>query len=398
MTSSVLVVAMELKNLKLKHFRNYEAAEVTFSPGINVLVGANAQGKTSLLEAIYVLALARSHRTKQERDLIQWGASESYLAGEVRFRQGQRPLSLTLWPKGKIARANHLELPRLSDYIGQLRVVLFAPEDLTLLKGPPAERRQFIDRELSQMNPLYLHELLTYQHELKQRNAYLKQLRKGQAKDRTLLDILTEQLAASGARMLAMRQAFVEQLEAWAGPVHEAISDQKEKLTLAYDTRLPWPKAEAGALDADPNTQAQALTQALEENLLAAYEEQAAAEIERGTTLLGPHRDDLLVYINGQEVKRYGSQGQQRTGVLSMKLAELDCMAQATGEYPLLLLDDVLSELDAKRQTLLLQVIEDKVQTFLTTTSLEGVNWDVLKNPHGYRISQGQVEPCEIKN
>lgn len=369
---------MILDEIRLLNFRNYESAEVTFSPGINVFIGDNAQGKTSLLEAIYILSLARSHRTNHDRELLRWESQEALVEGRVSNRFGQLPLSVKLTKSGKLVKVNHLEQRRLSDYIGRLNVVLFAPEDLDLVKGAPQLRRKFIDMELSQMSPVYLHTSVDYQQILKQRNAYLKQLLSQQAQDKLYLEILTEQVAAAGARIICQRLAFLDKLEAWASELHHNISQGKEELSLRYRTAVDLPQAPS--------------EENIYEALLAKFEEVGARELDRGVSLAGPHRDDLQFLINGQDVQKFGSQGQQRTTVLSMKLAEIECMQEMTGEYPILLLDDVLSELDDDRQTHLLKTIEKKVQTFLTTTSLDGVQEEQIDEPALFEIAQGQVQ------
>lgn len=369
---------MKLNAITLKDFRNYEAADVTFSPGINVFIGENAKGKTSLLEAIYLLSLARSHRTSNEKELIRWQQEFARVEGRMENRTSEIPLSLTVTRQGKVAKVNHLEQRRLSNFIGHLNVVLFAPEDLELVKGSPNMRRKFIDMELGQMNPIYLYESVQYQRLLKQRNAYLKQLLHQEVTDRLYLDILTEQLAASAAKLIVQRQHFIEQLEQWAQPIHQVISHDTETLTLHYRT-LVAREAITTPEDVYPE-------------VLAKFQQAQTRELERGVTLVGPQRDDLVFKINGKDVQKYGSQGQQRTTVLSMKLAEIECMKESTGEYPILLLDDVLSELDNERQTHLLKSIEKKIQTFLTTTSLDGIQKDYIDEPKLYYINDGQIE------
>lgn len=372
---------MELREITLTNFRNYEETHVQFSSGVNVLIGENAQGKTSLLEAIYMLSLARSHRSSNDREVIRWDSDFATLEGRIIRRNSELPLKLQITKKGKQAKVNHLEQKRLSDYIGNLNVVLFAPEDLELVKGAPQLRRKFIDMELSQMSPVYLHESVQYSKILKQRNNYLKQLRYGEASDLIYLDVLTEQLVMSATKIIVNRLKFINQLEKWAQPIHQEISHGLEVLTLNYECVI------------DVNSDMSETD--IFERLLAKFEDVADRERDRGTSLTGPHRDDLSFEINGKNVQKYGSQGQQRTTVLSMKLAEIECMKMIIGEYPVLLLDDVLSELDDERQTHLLKSIESKVQTFLTTTNLDGIKQGQIKEPTLFKISDGQViEEC----
>lgn len=370
---------MYLESLHLKDFRNYSTLDVDFDQGVNILLGENAQGKTNLLEAIYVLALTRSHRTANDRDLIGWQADEALVAGRVRKANTTTPLELTFSKKGKKAKVNHLEQARLSGYIGQLNVILFAPEDLELVKGSPSIRRHFIDQEFGQMSPKYLYNAGQYRTILRQRNNYLRQLQRKQAKDLVFLGVLSDQLAAFGAELVVARLTFLKQLEKWAQGVHEVISQAREELTFDYINQIK----------ATPEDSVESLYQAYQ----TAFERQQQKEIEQGTTLIGPHRDDLHFLVNGKNVQTFGSQGQQRTTALSVKLAEIDLMKAITGEYPVLLLDDVLSELDDARQTHLLRSIQDRVQTFLTTTSLSGITRKLINPPTVFNVSGGQLRP-----
>ncbi|MCZ0717573.1 DNA replication/repair protein RecF [Aerococcus kribbianus] len=369
---------MKLDWIQLENFRNYQEISVDFSPGINVFIGENAKGKTSLLEAIYMLSLARSHRTGNEKEMINWQADTAYIKGQMTNKRSQIPLALKIGKHGKAAKVNHLDQSRLTDFIGYLNVVLFAPEDLELVKGSPQNRRKFIDRELGQMSAIYLYEAVNYQRIMKQRNQYLKSLQAHEAKDRLYLQVLTEQLAESASKIVAQRRDFIKQLEEWAQPIHQSVSRGLEELTLHYHPPIP--------------LESEMADQEIYQALIDKFQTLSDREIERGVTLLGPHRDDLIFKINGKDVQKFGSQGQQRTTVLSMKLAEIECMQTVKGEYPILLLDDVLSELDNERQTLLLKTIEKKVQTFLTTTSLDGIQKDYIDEPHLYTIKDGQIQ------
>ncbi|VDG22641.1 DNA replication/repair protein RecF [Lactiplantibacillus mudanjiangensis] len=372
---------MYLENLALHDFRNYADLTVNFSSGVNVLLGQNAQGKTNLLEAIYVLALTRSHRTANDKELIRWQTTTATLKGRLHKTTGSVPLELELGRHGKRARVNHLEQAKLSQYIGNLNVIVFAPEDLAIVKGAPAVRRRFMDMEFGQMSPKYLYNLSQYRTILKQRNQYLRQLNRQQAKDKVYLGVLSDQLAAFGAEIIAKRLELLQQLQTWAQQVHATITQEQETLTFHYVTQV----------DTTQTTTAAELYPALQ----ALYQQQQAKEIFQGTTLLGPHRDDLQFSVNDKNVQTFGSQGQQRTTALSVKLAEIDLMKAETGEYPVLLLDDVLSELDAARQTHLLTAIQDKVQTFLTTPSLDGVARKLIKAPKVFEVNQGSLHEEE---
>lgn len=368
---------MHIEQLELKNYRNYTDLTVSFEHKINVIIGENAQGKTNLMEAIYVLAFTRSYRTPRERECILWGEEFARIRGRIQKRDRTFPLEMVLSKRGKKAKINHLEQQRLSDYVGAMNVVMFAPEDLTLVKGSPQIRRRFIDMELGQMQPSYIYHLSQYQKVLKQRNHLLKKMQRKQASDPVVLDILTDQLVDHAATVLERRFQFIDQLSASAKPIHLAISRDLEELRMAYEATI--------------EVSEEASKEKIEDIYKEAFAKIRQKEIERGTTLIGPHRDDLLFYINDRNVQVYGSQGQQRTTALSVKLAEIELIKQEIGEYPILLLDDVLSELDDYRQSLLLSTIQGKVQTFVTTTSVDGIHHETLKEAAIFKVEQGKL-------
>lgn len=369
---------MRLSNLQLQNFRNYDDLSLTFTKNLVIFLGENAQGKTNVLESIFVLAMTRSHRTTNEQELIQWDKNLAAIRGTIERQHTSVPLELFLTKKGRKTKVNHIEQKKLSSYIGQLNVILFAPEDLSLVKGSPQLRRKFLDMEIGQIDPVYLYDLVQYQKVLKQRNQYLKQLAEKKQTDELYLEVLTEQLVEFGSKVLIARQKFVKHLEYWASQLHHKISQNKENLVIDYISSVPdapWDNLEAVQT---------AFRQALEKV--------KNKEQFRQVTLAGPHRDDLIFLINEKNVQTFGSQGQQRTTALSVKLAEIDLMKEETGEYPVLLLDDVMSELDDARQLHLLETIEGKVQTFLTTTTLEHVKDKMTVEPEIFYVRQGQLE------
>ncbi|HAL01450.1 MULTISPECIES: DNA replication/repair protein RecF [unclassified Exiguobacterium] len=368
---------MRLDSVRLSHYRNYDALELSFSEKTNVLIGENAQGKTNLLEAIYVLALAKSHRTTHDKELIGWDQETARVEGRVVKRTGSHVQEIVISGRGKKAKLNHLEQRRLSDYVGALNIVLFAPEDLHIVKGSPQVRRRFLDMEIGQVSPVYLHELSQYLKVLKQRNALLKQLSM-KGGDETFLDILTEQMITLAVKIVQRRHHFMAQLEKWARPIHDGISRGQEELALIYRS----------------DTFGNELLDV--EGMTASYTQKFGKikenEIRRGVTLFGPHRDDFEMEVNGRNVQTYGSQGQQRTAALSLKLAEIELIHEEVGEYPLLLLDDVLSELDDHRQTHLLDTMQQKVQTILTTTSVDGIAHETINQAKLFHVKQGTVD------
>lgn len=370
---------MKLESIELAQYRNYDSLQLSFSDSVNVFLGENAQGKTNLLEAIYVLAIAKSPRTSHDKDLIQWDREYGKIKGRIAKHGQSIPLELTISSKGKKAKANHLEKRRLSDYVGLCNAVMFAPEDLNLVKGSPSVRRRFIDMEIGQIAPVYIHSLGEYQKVLQQRNALLRGSSRHSGGSDTLLDILTEKLIALASEIISRRLVFVRKLNEWAAPIQQEISNGREQLSIIYQSSVP---------DVLDNADSSKIVKAYQES----YERLKQRELDRGTTLIGPHRDDLNFFVNDKDVQAFGSQGQQRTAALSVKLAEIELIKHEVGEYPILLLDDVLSELDDIRKTHLLGVFKQKVQTFVTTTSVDGLDQSLLDRATLFQIHQGEVE------
>lgn len=371
---------MYVKELSLTHYRNYEQLTLQFHPGIHLFIGNNAQGKTNLLESLYVLGLAKSHRTSKDREWITWKQGYATIQGLIEKKYGTVPLELQISAKGKKAKVNRLEQKKLSDYVGVLNVVMFAPEDLEIVKGSPQVRRRFIDMELGQISATYLYHLARYQKVLHQRNQVLKDWTR-RRENRTVIDIFTQQLIEAGAKVLFQRAGFIEQVQQWANDIHQGITNGKESLEIRYVYSAP--------------VQKEMNEQEISNTLAEKFDKIREQEEARGTTLIGPHRDDLQFYVNGVSVQAYGSQGQQRTTALSLKLAEIELIKREVGEYPVLLLDDVLSELDDQRRSHLLKAIQNRVQTFVTNTSLEGIENHILDQASAYRVDQGTISPMK---
>ncbi len=369
---------MFIKQLHLKNYRNYDQLDISFENNVNVILGENAQGKTNVMESIYVLAMAKSHRTSNDKDLIRWDEEYAKIEGRVQKKNGSVPMELIISKKGKRARFNHIEQKRLSQYVGNMNVVMFAPEDLNLVKGSPQIRRRFIDMEIGQISPVYLHEMSQLNKILQQRNQYLKLLQVKKQTDETMLEVLTEQFIQSAAKITIKRFEFLHLLQNWAQPIHKGISRGLEMLKIKY-------KSSANV------SEEQDLSMMIDvyKNKFAQVRQR---EMDRGVTLFGPQRDDLIFYVNDRDVQTFGSQGQQRTTALSIKLAEIELIHSEIGEYPILLLDDVLSELDDYRQSHLLNTIQGKVQTFVTTTSVDGVDHQTLKEASTFHVKQGTME------
>ncbi|EEQ49184.1 DNA replication/repair protein RecF [Selenomonas flueggei] len=348
---------MQITELTLRSYRSYETLHLAFDPGVQIFLGANAQGKTNIIEALYYAAFGRSHRTSSDAELIRVGADGAHIALSFRRHDVPGALSFT-FARGARRRIEYAgESLRQRDLVGILPMVLFSPEDLFLVKGAPALRRRYLDAELSQASPAYYGELLRYTRILKQRNAVLKDIRERLAAPDDLLP-WDAQLAKSAAYIVTRRTSAVAQLGALSARVQSVLA-AGEELTLVYDIAGAAP--ESGAKDD--------MTEQLYLWYNKMLREGRARDIARAATGVGPHLDDLVLRVGGMNLRSFGSQGQQRTGALALKLAELFYLQENVGEAPILLLDDVMSELDADRRRALLDFIRhENIQTFITAT------------------------------
>ena len=363
---------MTIESLEVTNFRCYTRAALRPCPGITVLHGGNAQGKTALLEAVYLCCTGRSHRTPRDRELIRWDQPCARVSVESQRRDGSHQVTIRLsQTERKQVKVGGAQIGRSGELLGHVTGVLFSPEDLRMVKDGPAERRRFLDMELSQVSPAYYYQLQRYLRALNQRGRLLREAAANPALTATLPD-WDMQLAQSGARIIEARRSFLQKLGLEAAQTHERISGGKEALTLRYHCALP----------------GEASGSALVEGLLTALEKAREGDLRRCYTSVGPHRDDLVIALNGVDARTYGSQGQQRSCALSLKLSELMVMKELTGEYPVLMLDDVMSELDPDRRRQLLGALKN-VQAIITCTDPD----DLAGAPVGLmqRIENGQL-------
>jgi DNA replication and repair protein RecF len=400
---------VRLNHLSLTNFRNYARLEISFPGRLSVFQGVNAQGKTNLLESIHLLATARSPRAGAERELINWLALESplpyaRLSAEIGDGETTERLELVLELGGnggalgpvvrKQVRINGVPRRGL-DLIGRLRVVLFLPEDISLVSGAPGERRRYLDIALCQVDSGYCRALTDYNKALAQRNALLRRLR-DEGGDRGQLAFWDQQLAEQGGRVLGRRALAVQVLDEVARLRHRELSGGLEWLTLTYLPSPPYSTSEAPTAGAGHERQAsggyERLTAAeIAEALIAQLKAYRAREVAAGTSLFGPHRDDLAFLAGGRDLRTFGSRGQQRTAALALKLAEVEMMRQVTGESPLLLLDDVMSELDEARRHALLDALAGVDQAFVTTTDWGDFSGELLEHAHRFRVEAGRL-------
>lgn len=342
---------MYIESIELKDFRNYEDFSYGFDPGVNLIAGRNAQGKTNLIEGICLSSIGRSFRTVHDNELIRFGAemAQVRVKAQKKYVSTKVEIRINKSSKKQIKKDGVL-VHKTSQLIDNILIVVFSPDDLRIVKEEPEKRRKFIDRELAQIKPAYYQALAGYKKALLQRNTYLKE----ESIDFSLLDLWNEQLVNYGSDLIRMRKDFVEKINVYSGRIHNSITAGRENLKVEYISNIPYCE--------DPADQREMFRKELRE----AQEK----DVRLRTTSCGPHKDDLHFFLDGINVRYYGSQGQQRTCALSLKLAELDFIREETGEEAILLLDDVMSELDEERRKYLVRTLSG-TQLFITMTDVD---------------------------
>lgn len=387
---------MYLKSLHLRQFRNYLDQEVDFSAPKTILLGSNAQGKSNLLEAVELLATLRSHRTNRDRDLVQDGQTSGQITAVVERHGVALDLAVTLRSNSRRTLAvNSEHLRRHLDFLGHLNAVQFSSLDLDLVRGGPGERRNWLDTVLVQLEPVYAHILQQYQQVLRQRNAFLKQQAEfSPPTDQQQLTLWNQQLAVIGSRVIRRRQRMLLRLAPLAQLWHQSISGSSEHLEVRYAPNVGT-QSPGGLSMSEPAATGHPSdeSEVIYHNFLDKLQQKAIAEQYQSTTLVGPHRDEVELTINETPARQYGSQGQQRTLVLALKLAELKLIEEVVGDTPLLLLDDVLAELDLNRQQQLLETIQDRFQTLITTTHLGAFDTRWLNSAQILSVEAGRISP-----
>ncbi len=350
------------------NYRNYSQLSIEFSKNVNVFIGDNAQGKTNVLEAIYYCGFARSHRTNKDRELVRWNTDRALINLYVKRDRLDKKISIAILRDGKKAiNVNSIKISKISELIGALNVVIFSPEDLKIVKESPGLRRKFLDMELSQLDPKYYYNLVQYNKVINERNSVLK----NRNLDEYILDIYDAQLGKFGKYIIEQRLRYIEKLNEHGGTIHKDITSGKESIEFKYISSIK-------------------LKGSLEQDIIAVLRSSRQKDMEKGLTTHGPHRDDLSIFINGIDAKSFGSQGQQRTSVLTIKFASLRIIKEQTGEYPVLLLDDVLSELDFSRKKYILSSIQD-IQTVITCTGIEDIYEYLDENSKVFKVKDGNI-------
>ena len=353
---------MWIKKIKIKNFRNYESEEINLEKNINIFYGQNAQGKTNIIESIFLCSLGKSFRTKKDKEMIK--LNEQNAVVEVEYEKSDRDgkIKIEIGNKKNIY-LNGIKIKKLSELLGNLNIVIFTPDDINILKGGPQNRRRFLDIMISQLRPNYMHILNLYIKTMEQRNNYLRQI-KEEHKDENLLEIWNEKLAEYAIKIYEYRKEFIEKIIKKLDIIHKNITNGEEQIELEYVT------------DCDSK-----------EKFLKLLKERRKLDIIKGFTTKGVHRDDFMIYINKKDIKIFGSQGQNRTAMLSLKLAELQVIYDEIGEYPILLLDDFMSELDKTRRKNFLENIEGTQVIITGTEKLDIENLEYLE----YNVSNGKV-------
>ena len=362
---------MYIESIRLNNFRNYESLEMNFDQGTNILYGDNAQGKTNILEAVYVCSTTKSHKGSKDKEIVRFGEEESHIKMTVR-RDGI-PYRIDMHLKKnrtKGVAVNGVPIKKASELFGIVNVIFFSPEDLNIIKNGPAERRRFLDLELCQLNKVYVYDLVQYNRVVVQRNKLLKEMDSDPSLKETL-NIWDLQLVRFGSELIRLRTRFVEELNELIREIHFHLSGEREELEIRYE----------------PNVTPETFEAELSRN--------RNQELRQRLTLTGPHRDDLNFIVNGADIRKFGSQGQQRTAALSLKLSEIELVKRTVKDYPVLLLDDVLSELDGKRQEHLLSEISH-IQTLITCTGLDEFVNSRFQMDKIFKIVEGTVESEEL--
>ncbi len=359
---------MKIRNISLMNYRNYNQLNIELGKDVNVFQGENAQGKTNILESIYYCAFGRSHRTNKVKDLIMWDKKSAQIRIYIEKDRLDKTIEMNLLSDGrKSISVNKVKLTKIGDLLGVLNVVMFSPEDLKIVKESPGIRRRFLDMEISQLDKQYYNALVAYNKVLAERNALLKSRRI----DKNVLDIYDIKLSEHASYIARQRVNYVSMLNSYGRSIHQEITTQKEEIRYVYKSSF-------------------SLEGNLKDNLKSELIRKREIDIDRGTTSAGIHRDDLLIFINDVDAKDFGSQGQQRTAVLTMKFSSLEIIKKVKGEYPILLLDDVLSELDLSRKKFILKSIEN-IQTVITCTGVENIEEYLTGSYRLFNVQNGSI-------
>lgn len=359
---------MYIKTLQLLDYRNFKTLAIRLGENVNVFMGNNAQGKTNILEAIYYCAFARSHRTNRDKELVEINSNRAFIRVDVAKSRLDKRIDINILKDGKKAiQINSIKVTKIGELVGTFNVVMFSPEDLKIVKESPGIRRKFLDMELCQLNSKYYYNLVQYNKILNQRNTVLK----NKSIDESMLDVYDMQLAKYGKLIIKSRLGYIDKLNQYAKDIHRDITSGKEEIEFKYISVVK-------------------NLEDIENSMLSQLKSARKKDIDKRTTSIGPHRDDFTILLNSMDAKIYGSQGQQRTSVLTIKFSSLKIIKELTGEYPVLLLDDVLSELDFSRKAYILRSIKG-IQSIITCTGIEDLTNYLDEKSKVFKVKEGSI-------
>ena len=371
----VFVEIMYLSTIELSHYRNYKKEKINLDKNINIFIGNNAQGKTNLLESIYILALTKSHRVGFENNIIQNGYIACNIKGKLYDNKTIKDLKITINNENKKVFINNKNIKKIASYISNMNVIMFCPNDLDIIKGSPQNRRNLLNIEISQLYPSYINYLNEYNKILKNRNEYLKQMNINGMTDKRYLEILNNKLVERGTDIYLYRKKYLDYINNKIKDIYKNIMNI-DNLNIIYEPNIDIKDYEK---------------KQIEKEFLKKLNNNFQREIFQGMTLYGPHRDDFSFYIDDQDIKYYGSQGQQRVAIISFKLAEVDLFKEEKKTNPILLLDDIFSELDIKKRNNLVKYIPDDIQTIITTTDLKNIQKKIVNNSKIFIVDNGNI-------
>lgn len=367
---------MKIKKIILKNYRNYDNLELEFNDNLNIIIGNNAQGKTNLLESIYVLAVTKSFLSINDKNLIKFDSKFSIVNGLIDSSGSISNLNILFNENSKVVKVNNKEIKKLSDYISLMKVIIFSSDNIRLFKDSPSSRRKYFNTQISQINRNYLKILNDYNKILKQRNEFLKIININKRSDLDYLDILNDKYVSLSIKVIKYRKEYIDKINNYIGNIFNSIFEI-DGLKIKYL----------------PNV---SCTDNIKENFINKLKDNLNKEIIYKMTLFGPNRDDFGLYLNDKNLLIYGSQGQIRSSILALKLAEVIIFSELSHEYPILLLDDIFSELDIEKRNKVINYLNKNIQTIITTTDLENINKDIRKNANVYKIENGKIISREI--
>ena len=361
---------MKIDNINLVNFRNYEKLDISFGDGLNIFYGKNGSGKTNLIEAIYILALTKSFRISNDKLLIKKGSIKSKINGEITKNDDATKYSVIISNEGKTVEINDTKVDKISDYVSKINIILFNPVDTRLIDDAPVDRRKMVNIEISQLNKEYLIILANYNRILKQRNFYLRSLYVNGNNDTNYLNILTNKLIEYGLLINKYRSEFIENINKYIKDIYSNIfksGELKIKYVSSFNNKNSY-------------------------KLLKSYQQNYKKEMEVGKTLIGIHHDDILFYLDNYNLKEWGSEGQRKNAIISFKLAEIKVINEIKKINPILILDDLFSELDKEKISNILKLLDKDVQTFITTTEINKVDKKILKNSKIFKVDEGIIK------